>query len=134
MVNEWLIESLDGPDGNVIGQFWDDLSDFPILGNREVWEFSNPTNSMHPMHVHLVRFQIVSKTDLATGQPIPLEPWENTTWKDIVRIPANASARIIMDFEDYPGRFPAALPHPRSRGPRDDAAVPGHDQSRELHQ
>jgi spore coat protein A len=106
LVNEWLIESLDGPGGDVIGQFWDDLSDFPILGNREVWEFSNPTNSMHPMHVHLVRFQIVSKTDLATGQPIPLEPWEDTTWKDIVRIPANSSARIIMDFEDYPGRFP----------------------------
>jgi hypothetical protein len=61
---------------------------------------------MHPMHVHLVRFQIVSKTDLATGQPIPLEPWEDTTWKDIVRIPGKASARIIMDFEDYPGRFP----------------------------
>jgi hypothetical protein len=58
------------------------------------------------VHVHLVRFQIVSKTDLATGQDIPLEPWEDTTWKDIVRIPANASARIIMDFEDYPGRFP----------------------------
>jgi spore coat protein A len=105
LVNEWLVESLDGPNGSVIGKFWDDLSDFPILGNREVWEFENPTNVMHPMHVHLVRFQIVSKTDLATG-PIPLEPWEDTTWKDIVRIPANASARIIMDFEDYPGRFP----------------------------
>jgi spore coat protein A len=106
LVNEWLVESLDGPGGNVIGKFWDDLSEFPILGNREVWEFENPTNVMHPMHVHLVRFQIVSKTDLATGQPISLEPWESTTWKDTVRIPANASARIIMDFEDYLGRFP----------------------------
>ncbi|MEN8207368.1 MAG: multicopper oxidase domain-containing protein [Pseudomonadota bacterium] len=105
-INEWLVESLDGPNGNVIGKHWDDLSDFPILGNREVWVFENPTNSMHPMHVHLVRFQILSKTDLNTGQPIPLEPWEINTWKDIVRIPANASARIIMDFEDYPGRFP----------------------------
>jgi hypothetical protein len=105
-VNEWLVESLDGPGGNIIGKHWDDLSEFPILGNREVWEFENPTNSMHPMHVHLVRFQILSKTDLNTGQPIPLEPWEVNTWKDIVRIPANASARIIMDFEDYPGRFP----------------------------
>ncbi|HYQ72903.1 MAG TPA: multicopper oxidase domain-containing protein, partial [Gammaproteobacteria bacterium] len=105
-VNEWLVESLDGPGGNVIGSHWDDLSDFPVLGDREVWEFENPTNSMHPMHVHLVRFQILEKTDLTTGQPIPLEPWEINTWKDIVRIPANASAKIIMDFEDYPGRFP----------------------------
>jgi hypothetical protein len=52
-----------------------------------------------------VRFQILSKTD-ANGQNIPLEPWEANTWKDIVRIPAGATARIIMDFEDYPGRFP----------------------------
>jgi len=105
-VNEWLVESLDGPGGNVIGSHWDDLSDFPILGDREVWEFENPTNVMHPMHVHLVRFQILEKTDLTTGQPIPLEPWEIDTWKDIVRIPANASAKIIMDFEDYLGKFP----------------------------
>jgi len=107
LVNEWLVETLDGPGGNPTGnKFWDDLSEFPILGNREVWEFENPTNVMHPMHVHLVRFQILSKTDMNTGQPIPLEPWEVNTWKDIVRIPANASARVIMDFEDYPGRFP----------------------------
>jgi spore coat protein A len=105
-VNEWLVESLDGPGGNVIGRFWDDLSEFPILGNREVWEFENPTNVMHPMHVHLVRFQIVSKTDIATGDPIQLEPWELNTWKDIVRIPPNSRARIIMDFEDYLGKFP----------------------------
>ena len=106
LVNEWLVESLDGPGGNVIGRHWDDLSEFPMLGQREVWEFENPTNVMHPMHVHLVRFQILGKTDLTTGQPIPLEPWELNTWKDIVRIPPNASARIIMDFEDYLGKFP----------------------------
>ncbi len=105
-INEWLVQSLDGPDGNVIGEHWDDLSEFPVLGTREIWEFENPTNSMHPMHVHLVKFQILDKTDLTTGQPIPLEPWEINTWKDIVRIPANAKARIIMDFEDYLGRFP----------------------------
>jgi hypothetical protein len=104
-VNEWLVQSLDGPNGNVIGEHWDDLSDFPILGNREVWEFENPTNVMHPMHVHLVRFQILSKTAL-DGTPMALKPWEINTWKDIVRVPAQSRAKIIMDFEDYPGRFP----------------------------
>ncbi|HYQ70914.1 MAG TPA: DNRLRE domain-containing protein, partial [Gammaproteobacteria bacterium] len=105
-VNEWLVQSLDGPGGAVTAEHWDDLYEFPVLGTREIWEFENPTNSMHPMHVHLVRFQILDKTDLTTGQPIPLEPWELYTWKDIVRIPANTKARIIMDFEDYLGRFP----------------------------
>jgi len=107
LVNEWLIETLDGPGGTVKGKYWDDLTEFPILGDREIWEFENPTNSYHPMHVHLVRFQILSKTDLTTGQSIPLQPWEVNTWKDVVHVPANTRARVIMDFEDYPGRFPS---------------------------
>jgi len=106
LVNEWVIQSLDGPNGNVTGQFWDDVTEFPVLGEREIWEFENPTSSYHPMHVHLVKFQILDKTDMTTGQPIPLQPWEANTWKDIVHIPPNVRARIIMDFEDYPGRFP----------------------------
>ena len=106
IIGEWHVESLDGPGGAVIGKKWDDLTDFPLLGTREIWDFENPTNSPHPMHVHLVRFQILDKTDIDTGQPIPLEPWEIGTWKDIVRVPPNARARIIMDFEDYLGRFP----------------------------
>jgi len=111
MVHEWRVESLDGPGGTVIGQYWDDLSDFPILGSREIWEFENPTTVMHPMHVHLVRFQILSKTSLTTGQPISFKPWEeqpngDKTWKDTVRVPAQSRVRIIMDVMDYPGRFP----------------------------
>jgi FtsP/CotA-like multicopper oxidase with cupredoxin domain len=105
LVNEWLIESLDGPNGNVIGKHWDDITEYPILGTREVWEFENPTNAMHPMHVHLVKFQIVSK-ELIGGGNIELEPWEENTWKDTVRVPPNSRVRIIMDFEDYLGRFP----------------------------
>jgi spore coat protein A len=105
LVNEWVVQSLDGPGGNVIGEFWDDLTEFPILGTREVWEFENPTSVMHPMHVHLVKFQILSK-EMIGGSSIPLEPWEDNTWKDTVRVPANSRARIIMDFTDYLGRFP----------------------------
>jgi spore coat protein A len=107
LVNEWVIQTLDGPNGAVTGEFWDDVTEFPYLGTREIWEFENPTNSYHPMHVHLVKFQILDKTDMTTGQPIPLQPWEANTWKDIVHIPANTKARIIMDFEDYAGRFPS---------------------------
>jgi hypothetical protein len=105
IIGEWLIESLDGPDGSVTGAHWDDITEFPALGTREIWEFSNPNNSMHPMHVHLVRFQVLDKTDLNTGQPIPLEPWEATTWKHPVRVPGHSKVRVIMDFEDYVGKF-----------------------------
>ena len=106
IIGEWLIESLDGPEGSVIGEHWDDISEFPVIGSREIWEFSNPNNSMHPMHVHLVKFQVLDKFDLNTGQPIPLEPWEQNTWKDTVRVPGHSRARVIMDFKDYLGKFP----------------------------
>jgi len=104
-VNEWLVQSLDGPGGNVTGEQWDDLTEFPVLGTREVWEFENPTNVMHPMHVHLVRFQILSKETLA-GAQMTIKPWEAGTWKDTVRVPAQSRVKVIMDFTDYPGRFP----------------------------
>jgi spore coat protein A len=107
-VNEWVIQSLDGPgpDSKVTGQHWDDIEEYPVLGTREVWEFENPTGAMHPMHVHLVKFQVVSKTDYNTGSSIALEPWEANTWKDTVRVPPKSRVRIIMDFTDYAGRFP----------------------------
>ncbi|MDH3255117.1 MAG: multicopper oxidase domain-containing protein, partial [Acidobacteriota bacterium] len=101
---EWLIRSLDAA-GNVIGEHWDDISEFPILGETEIWEFENISNMMHPMHVHLVKFQVVNREDSATGALLPLEPWEDTTWKDTVRVPPDTITRIIARFEDYPGKF-----------------------------
>ena len=79
--NEWLVKSLDAQ-GNVIGQHWDDITEYPILGETEIWQFENPSSMMHPMHVHLVMFQILDRVDLTTGMPIPLQPWEINTWKD----------------------------------------------------
>ncbi|MHC5112090.1 MAG: multicopper oxidase domain-containing protein, partial [Planctomycetota bacterium] len=102
---EWLIKSLDDQ-GNVIGEHWDDITEFPILGTTEIWQFENPSNIMHPMHVHLVLFQVLDRTDLGTNQLLPLEPWEQTTWKDTVRVPANTVVRVIARFEDYVGKFP----------------------------
>jgi hypothetical protein len=34
---EWLVKSLSGPGGNVIGQHWDDLTEFPVLSQTEIW-------------------------------------------------------------------------------------------------
>ena len=133
IVGEWLIESLDGPGGNVIGEHWDDISEFPTLGTREIWEFENPTNMMHPMHVHLVKFQVLDKTDLATGQPIPLEPWESNTWKDTVRVPPAFQGANHHGLHRLSREVRLPLPHPRPRRPRDDAAVPDDQRPEQLH-
>jgi spore coat protein A len=100
----WLIRSK-GPGHVTIGEHWDDLSEFPVLGDTEIWWVTNATNMMHPFHMHLVMFQVLDRTDLITSAPIPLEPWEANTWKDTIAIPDRTSARVIAKFEDHPGRF-----------------------------
>ncbi|HEX9627200.1 MAG TPA: multicopper oxidase domain-containing protein [Acidiferrobacterales bacterium] len=102
---EWLVRSLDAQ-GNVIGEHWDDLTEFPILGTTEIWEFENPSTMMHPMHVHLVMFQVLGRTRLSDGTAVPLQPWEINTWKDTVRATPGTRTRVIARFEDYPGRYP----------------------------
>jgi hypothetical protein len=102
---EWLIQSL-GASGNVIGDQWDDVTDMPQLGTTEIWQFENDTNLMHPMHVHLVRFQVLDRQPFGGGASIPLDPWEINTWKDTVKVPPHTQVRVIARFEDYPGRFP----------------------------
>jgi hypothetical protein len=102
---EWLVESL-APDGSVIGAHWDDITEYPILGTTEIWDFKNETNIMHPMHVHLVMFQVLDRTDIATGQPIPLSTYEAAGWKDTVMALPGTKTRVIARFEDYPGKFP----------------------------
>ncbi|HAK60415.1 MAG TPA: hypothetical protein DCO77_08545 [Nitrospiraceae bacterium] len=61
---------------------------------------------MHPMHVHLVAFQVLDRTPLGGGQALPLDPWEDTTWKDTVKVPPGTVVRVIARYEDYLGKFP----------------------------
>ena len=44
------------------GQKWaSEISETPVLGSTEDWVFVNPTMQTHPIHVHLVQFQIVQR-------------------------------------------------------------------------
>jgi spore coat protein A len=98
---EWFVRSLDAQ-SNVIGEKWDDVSELPELGTTEIWQFENNSNLMHPMHIHLVKFQVLDRN----GSAVNLDPWEVNTWKDTVKVPPNETVRVIARFEDYPGRFP----------------------------
>ncbi len=107
---EWLIQSLDAT-GSVVGQHWDDLSDFPILGATEIWELKNNSTVMHPIHVHLVQFQVVNRQRLdAAGNPVGAilapEPLEQNSWKDTVKANPGEVVRIIARFDDFVGRYP----------------------------
>jgi FtsP/CotA-like multicopper oxidase with cupredoxin domain len=52
---------------------WDDpVTENPMVGDVEIWEFYNFTADAHPMHVHEAMFEIVDRQplDQATGRPI----------------------------------------------------------------
>jgi spore coat protein A, manganese oxidase len=48
---------------------WDDITDFPKLGTIEVWNIDNNIGSMHPIHLHLVHFQVLDRTPGANPNP-----------------------------------------------------------------
>ena len=92
------------------------VTERPILDSVEVWEFLNLTDDTHPIHLHLVRFQVLSRSRfdvdeyLRTGELIlmgaEIEPAENERgWKDTVQAHAGLITRIIIPFAGYPGRY-----------------------------
>ena len=99
------------------GTYWHQpITEKPVLNSTEIWTFINPTDDAHPIHLHLVRFQILDRRRFDvprymgnqglrfTGDPIPPEPSE-AGWKDTVRANPGAVTRIIVHFEGYAGRY-----------------------------
>ncbi|HYO60470.1 MAG TPA: multicopper oxidase family protein [Actinomycetota bacterium] len=70
----------------------------PRLGDTEVWTFRNLSQVTHPMHVHLVRFQVLDRNNLppAAGE---------MGWKDTVRVGGSEVVRVGMTFEGHTGRY-----------------------------
>jgi spore coat protein A, manganese oxidase len=92
------------------------VTEKPVLGSTEIWEFMNLTDDVHPIHLHLVRFQILNRQSfrvpdyLQSGKvthlkpPVPPEPGE-AGWKDTVQVYPGTITRIIVHFEGYVGRY-----------------------------
>jgi spore coat protein A len=100
----WLINDLG----------WHDVSEFPELGTVEIWRFINDSGVAHPMHMHLVAFQILDRdgfTQGPGGEIVPngnpqAPPAEESGWKDTALVAPNEILRVIARFEDYKGRYP----------------------------
>jgi spore coat protein A, manganese oxidase len=92
------------------------ITEKPVLGSTEIWSLINPTNDTHPIHLHLVRFQILDRQ--------PYEPWLFQTkrqlhflgraeppdpneagWKDTVQAHSRMVTRIIVPFVGFSGRY-----------------------------
>jgi len=61
------------------------VTENPAVGDTEEWNIYNFTVDAHPIHLHLVRFQVVRRTLLngVTPSVNGVQPWE-TGYKDTV--------------------------------------------------
>ncbi len=110
----------------IMPQDWDDdITENPQVGDTEIWQIVNLTVDAHPIHLHLVHFQIVERIpfdkdafmaaqaafiaggkqgdppnamDYVTGDPVAQNPWE-AGWKETVIAYPDMITRIIATFD-----------------------------------
>jgi len=71
------------------GQKWGGvISEMPVLGSTEEWVIVNPTEDTHPIHLHLVQFQLVSR------QSIDAEEY----WADWIGLNAPYEPPFPLDY------------------------------------
>jgi spore coat protein A, manganese oxidase len=92
------------------------VTEKPVLDTTEIWELVNLTEDTHPIHLHLVRFQLLDrrpfddflymdKGELRYTGPVRLPAPDELGWKDTVRAESGMITRIIVKFEGYTGRY-----------------------------
>jgi spore coat protein A len=95
------------------GLHWDDITEEPVLGTTEIWRFINDSGVSHPMHMHLVFFQVLDRDGFTRGtggEIIPdgspqAPPLEESGWKDTAMVGPNEILRVIARFDDYTGLY-----------------------------
>lgn len=99
------------------GKKWmDEVTEMPRLGSTEIWSILNLTNIPHPIHIHLIQFQILDRRPFDveyynetgrirfTGPSVP-PPLNERGWKDTVSAPPGEITRIIMRFAPFTGDY-----------------------------
>jgi bilirubin oxidase len=66
------------------------------VGATEIWEIENVVGMDHPFHLHGFQFQVLDRDGVR-------EPY--LAWKDMLNIPKHSTARIIVRYDDYPGKW-----------------------------
>ncbi len=103
-------------------KFWDDpFTETPALGSTELWEIYNSTPDAHPVHLHMVAFEVVNRQSIVFDaydptdpnatvnniRPVgsPESPRPNETGpKDTVQAFPGQVTRVRANF-DRPGRY-----------------------------
>ena len=92
------------------------VTESPVLDTTEIWELVNLTEDSHPIHLHLVRFQILDRRPFDTFEfqdkgtvrftgPAIAPAATESGWKDTVRADPGLITRIIIPFSGFAGRY-----------------------------
>lgn len=87
------------------------------LGSLEIWNIINSGAGIHPIHVHLIQFQVLNRQPFdvqeytTTGKltytgPEVLPDENERGWKDTVKAIPGYVTRIITKFGDFTGIYP----------------------------
>ena len=100
------------------------ISELPQLNTMEIWNLANLTVDTHPIHLHLVQFQVIDRTpfdapryaaDKAAGVAGPIATYftgpamlpdpNEAGYKDTVRANPGEVTRIGIQFGDFTGDY-----------------------------
>jgi spore coat protein A len=116
-----LSEQMDGQERSIglriNGKGYDDpVTETIKLNSIEKWRFINTSDDAHPMHLHLVQFQIVERQGFNVAAMLnggklelvgtPRKPHANELgWKDTAVVIPGDMLTILARFEGYTGRY-----------------------------
>jgi FtsP/CotA-like multicopper oxidase with cupredoxin domain len=66
------------------------------LGTTEIWTIQNVVGMDHPFHLHGFHFEVLDRDGV---------PEAFRSWKDTGNVPKHSSMRIVVHFDDFPGRW-----------------------------
>jgi FtsP/CotA-like multicopper oxidase with cupredoxin domain len=112
-------KGFDGPSAALLGTFdpgtgqtdpmlWmDPITENPNVGDVEEWVIHNLTEDAHPIHIHLVQFEVLGRELIGGGESVagsndPL-PWETGSKDTVIAYPGEIT-RVKMRF-DTPGFY-----------------------------
>ena len=70
----------------------------PRLGSTELWQWHNPSNRVHPMHLHGMLFRVVERSSGV------IHPGERA-WKDTIGVLPGETVTVQPWFTPYMGRY-----------------------------
>jgi FtsP/CotA-like multicopper oxidase with cupredoxin domain len=82
-------------------RWMDAITENPAAGATELWEIHNFTEDSHPIHIHMVQFEVVGRE--AGGVVRPPEAWETGTKDTLISHPGEIT-RVKATF-DLEGQF-----------------------------